>query len=63
VKGTEFRIMVLIGVEDGLVPLSGSDETPEERDRERSLLFVAATRAREGLVCTAVGRPSEFIEL
>lgn len=61
VKGTEFRVVVLVGVEEGLVPLTGHDETREELDRERSLLFVAATRAREGLVCTAVGEQSSFL--
>ena len=67
-KGLEFRAVVVIGAEQGELPPRGTllglpgDKAREEfRERERSLLYVACTRAREGLVVTHVGRPSEFL--
>jgi hypothetical protein len=33
----------------------------EHEDRERSLLFVAATRARDQLIVTSWGTPSPFL--
>jgi hypothetical protein len=35
----------------------------EHEDRERSLLFVAATRARDQLIVTSWGVPSPFLAL
>jgi superfamily I DNA/RNA helicase len=67
VKGLEFPVMHLAGVNAGVVPLRVSsvegDPTAktEHEERERSLLFVAATRARDHLTVTAYGRPSPFL--
>ena len=68
VKGLEFDRVVLASVNSGKVPLlsvmnaSGHDqETWNLETRERSLVYVAATRAkREVLVCS-YGEPSEFL--
>jgi superfamily I DNA/RNA helicase len=69
-KGLEFRCMAVVGVTADTVPLS-SAVTPIEADhathqqdlqRERCLLFVACTRAREELYISWNGAPSEFIE-
>jgi superfamily I DNA/RNA helicase len=66
VKGLEFPVMILAGVNAGVVPLrvasAEGDPTAqdEHEERERSLLFVAATRARDHLIVTASGNPSPF---
>lgn len=68
-KGLEFRCVVVAGVSDRLVPLPNAvraadvDKQAHALDllRERSLLFVACTRAREDLVVTWNGQPSEFL--
>ncbi len=67
VKGLEFPVMLLAGVNKGVVPMRVSsvegDPTArtEHEERERSLLFVAATRARDHLIVTAHGNPSPFL--
>lgn len=68
-KGLEFRCVLVAGVSDKAVPLPHAvrsadvDKQAHALDvlRERSLLFVACTRAREDLVVTWNGRPSEFL--
>ncbi|WP_009882850.1 UvrD-helicase domain-containing protein [Brevibacterium aurantiacum] len=68
-KGTEFRNVVIMH--------AGSDEIPSKLNarfqpedyiadfnlRERSLLYVAATRARDRLVVTSAGEPNKFVEI
>ena len=58
--------MIIAGVEAGKMPLevSGLDNEASVEDhlqRERSLLFVAATRARDELVVTGSGERSPFV--
>lgn len=68
-KGLEYQRIILAGVTDGIVPRQAirhfQDVDPkryqQERARERSRLFVAATRARDELVVTWHGMPSEFL--
>lgn len=66
-KGMEFTRVVLSGVSDQALPAKHqiSDLAPAEHAdammRERSLLYVAATRARDGLVVTWNGNPSELL--
>ncbi|GLY82286.1 UvrD-helicase domain-containing protein [Actinoallomurus iriomotensis] len=68
-KGLEFRCVAAIGVNDRAFPLDAA-VTPAEVDRvqhevdmlaERSLLFVACTRARDDLYVSWHGTPSSFI--
>jgi superfamily I DNA/RNA helicase len=69
VKGLEFPVMILAGVNSNVMPLRiaalEGDPTSkkEHEDRERSLLFVAATRARDELIVTSWGTPSPFLSL
>jgi superfamily I DNA/RNA helicase len=69
VKGLEFPVMILAGLNSHVVPLRlaamESDPTAlsEHEERERSLLFVAATRARDRLILTYYGTPSSFLPL
>ncbi|MED5374280.1 MAG: UvrD-helicase domain-containing protein [Myxococcota bacterium] len=67
-KGLEFPRVLLAGVESGLMPLrirgfSTMDQDSKTRwdQRERCLLYVAATRARDELVVTGSGATSEFL--
>lgn len=66
-KGMEFSRVVLFDVSDGVVPNAWVLEkaSPEEREdvmlRERSLLYVAASRARDALVVTWNGKPSPLL--
>jgi len=53
VKGLEFDLVFVTGMEDGLFPLARSFDTPMELEEERRLLYVGATRARRELVFTA----------
>ncbi|MFE6909372.1 UvrD-helicase domain-containing protein [Streptomyces erythrochromogenes] len=68
-KGLEYRCMIIAGVAEGLVPRSSVDAWERtdsvrhrrELQRARSLLFVAATRARDALTITWHGEPSRFL--
>lgn len=68
-KGLEFRAVSVLGVTKGTVPFA-REITPVETDapqheadllRERCLLFVACTRAREALSVSWSGTPSQFL--
>ncbi len=70
-KGLEFQAVAVIGVTDGVVPAPAA-VTPAETDplahaqdlqRERCLLFVACTRARDHLYVSYSGSPSPFLAL
>jgi AAA domain/UvrD-like helicase C-terminal domain len=68
-KGLEFRAVAVIGVEEGVVPdpaaLSTDDGDPQahvqDLQRERCVLFVACTRARDQLYVSHAGEPSPFL--
>jgi superfamily I DNA/RNA helicase len=68
-KGLEYRCLIIAGAAEGLVPRASVDEwehtDPSRHQRElhraRSLLFVAATRARDALAITWHGEPSRFL--
>lgn len=68
-KGLEFKVVVVLGCEEGIVPLESlsllmaSADNAQRRDREeaeRNLLYVACTRARERLLVSYVGELSHF---
>ncbi|MEU4507943.1 UvrD-helicase domain-containing protein [Nonomuraea wenchangensis] len=65
-KGLEFERVALIGVAEGVVP-EPPPEDPGARarvlQRERSILFVACTRARAMLYISHYGRGSPFLPL
>ncbi|MFE0592655.1 UvrD-helicase domain-containing protein [Micromonospora echinospora] len=68
-KGLEYQRMIIAAVGDGLVPRQMvnryRDTDPKryqrERQRDRSLLFVAATRPRDELAVFWHGTPSPFL--
>ena len=67
VKGLEFKVVFLVGVTDGLqVPRDSSSLADDEMEdyllREKRLLYVAMTRARDLLYITCGrGQPSRFL--
>ncbi|MDN8595099.1 MULTISPECIES: 3'-5' exonuclease [unclassified Corynebacterium] len=66
-KGMEFTHVLLMGVGKELMPLRfrlkdlSEEDAREALQRDRSLLYVAASRARDELVITATGEPSELL--
>jgi DNA helicase-2/ATP-dependent DNA helicase PcrA len=54
-KGLEWAAVALIGLEDGLVPISYAT-TETAQSEERRLLYVAVTRAEENLWCSWAGK-------
>lgn len=68
-KGLEYRAVAIVGAGEQHVPQQAAvtdiTEDPVQHAQdlraERSLLFVAATRAREALAITWHGRPSPFL--
>ena len=68
VKGLEFDVVLIAGVNANTLPLMAAAQeidSPHARNefetRERSLLYVAATRARKHVLVTAHGEPSQFL--
>ena len=68
-KGLEWDAVFLVGLSEGLMPISFAD-TPAEVDEERRLLYVGITRARKHLCLTwtlsrgggrSTRRPSRFL--
>lgn len=72
-KGLEFKVVFVVGLEEGLFPSFRSLESDEDIEEERRLMYVALTRAEEVLFITNAKRrtiygntnytlPSRFIE-
>lgn len=72
-KGLEYKIVFIVGLEEGLFPHSRSLLDPAEMEEERRLAYVGITRAKENLYLTyarsrllygdiKMNMPSRFIE-
>jgi len=72
VKGLEFPVVFIGGLEDGIIPSSRLSEDGRSEEEERRLMYVAITRAKERLYLTRsksrylyghrdLTRPSRFI--
>lgn len=55
-KGLEFDMVILVGLEEGVLPHAQSMDSEEQLAEERRLLYVGMTRARKILVMTCAGR-------
>ena len=70
-KGLEYQKLAIVAASDGILPRASieqyrkSDPVRHERElrRARSLLFVAATRARDALTISWHGTPSPFLRI
>ena len=67
-KGLEFKFVFVIGCSNDIVPhrytltqLTDQADIDAGLERERQLLYVAITRARDEAFITWVGEPSEFL--
>lgn len=49
VKGLEFKVVFVIGLEEKIFPLKRKDSTDKDLEEERRLMYVAITRAEERL--------------
>lgn len=61
-KGLEFPVVVIAGMEEGLFPLSGAAQEPDELEEERRLFYVGLTRAKERVFLTHARRRRRFNE-
>ena len=52
VKGLEFRVVFVVGLEEGLFPLARASFSASEMEEERRLMYVAITRAEEKIFMT-----------
>lgn len=67
-KGLEFRAVAILGCDEGTIPLQTALDAEYEEEakaialaRERQLLYVGCTRARERLLVTYARTPSRFL--
>jgi len=67
-KGLEFRAVAIMACDEGIIPseerlsdISDPSDLEEVYTTERQLLYVACTRARDYLLITSGGEPSEFV--
>jgi superfamily I DNA/RNA helicase/mRNA-degrading endonuclease RelE of RelBE toxin-antitoxin system len=70
VKGIEFEDVILVGINDGIVPLQhvieGKGDTVSARQadlEERSLLYVAMTRAKQHVMVLGYGKLSRYFSV
>jgi len=52
VKGLEFKVVFIVGVEEGIFPIIRTGESASDVEEERRLMYVAITRAKEDLFIT-----------
>ena len=61
-KGTEFQVVIIVGMEEGTFPDRRSNESSGGLEEERRLFYVGMTRAQYQLHLTSVGRRNSDFE-
>ena len=68
-KGLEFRYVAVVACDDEIIPsqkrieeIVDQADLEEVYNTERHLLYVACTRARDGLIVTGADPESEFLD-
>lgn len=59
-KGLEFKVVFMVGLEEGIFPHSRSFSDAEEMEEERRLAYVGLTRAKDKLYLTRAFRRSNY---
>ena len=59
-KGLEYKVVFMVGLEDGVLPHSRSLEDAEQMAEERRLMYVGITRAKERLYLLRAFRRSQW---
>jgi DNA helicase-2/ATP-dependent DNA helicase PcrA len=59
-KGLEFPVVIIIGLDDGLIPHQRSFDEPEAMLEERRLFYVGITRAKDQLLLVRCFRRRSF---
>ncbi len=59
-KGLEFPVVIIAGLEEGILPHERSSESAAAVEEERRIFFVAMTRAKETLYITTSDRRRNF---
>lgn len=59
-KGLEFKVVFMVGLEEGIFPHSRSFSDAEEMEEERRLAYVGLTRAKDRLYLTRAFRRSNY---
>jgi DNA helicase-2/ATP-dependent DNA helicase PcrA len=55
-KGLEFPVVIIAGLEEGLLPHFNAQDSPDDVEEERRLLYVGMTRARKRLFLSCCRR-------
>lgn len=65
IKGLEFKVVIIIGLNDKIMPLKSSNDIEDAEvidTLNRKLLYVAMTRSTELLFMTSDGKPSKYVK-